>query len=55
MTSKAEKIGAALAKAVKASTGITSATLGRALFRTNIRNVPKREGLPGDTYSVGAA
>ena len=52
MTSKAEKIGAALAKAVKASTGITSATLGRALFRTNIRHVPKREGLPGDSGSI---
>jgi len=52
VTSKAEKIGAALAKAVKASTGITSATLGRALFRTNIRNVPKREGLPGDTGAI---
>jgi mannose-6-phosphate isomerase-like protein (cupin superfamily) len=52
VTSKAEKIGAALAKAVKASTGITSATLGGALFRTNIRNVPKRDGLPGDTGPI---
>jgi mannose-6-phosphate isomerase-like protein (cupin superfamily) len=49
VTSNAEKIGAALAKAVKATTGITSATLGATLFRTNIRNVPKRDGLPGDT------
>jgi quercetin dioxygenase-like cupin family protein len=52
VTSTAEKIGAALAKAVKASTGITSATLGGALFRTNIRNVPKRDGLPGDTGPI---
>jgi mannose-6-phosphate isomerase-like protein (cupin superfamily) len=52
VTTKAEKIGAALAKAVKASTGITSATLGGALFRTNIRNVPRREGLPGDAGPI---
>jgi len=52
VTSKAEKFGAALAKAVKASTGITSATLGGVLFRTNIRNVPKRDGLPGDTGPI---
>jgi mannose-6-phosphate isomerase-like protein (cupin superfamily) len=52
VTSKAEKIGAALAKAVKASTGITAATLGATLFRTNIRNVPKREGLPGDAGTI---
>jgi mannose-6-phosphate isomerase-like protein (cupin superfamily) len=52
VTSKAEKFGAALAKAVKASTGITSATLGRVLYRTNIRNVPKRDGLPGDTGPI---
>ena len=46
MTTKAEKIGAALAKAVKASTGITSAKLGGAhMYRTNIRDVPKVEGL----------
>lgn len=52
VTSKAEKFGAALAKAVKASTGITSATLGGALFRTNIRNVPTRKGLAGDSGSI---
>jgi quercetin dioxygenase-like cupin family protein len=52
VTSKAEKFGAALAKAVKASTGITSATLGGTLFRINIRNVPKRDGLPGDTGPI---
>ncbi len=45
MTSKAEKIGAALAKAIKATTGITSAKLGAAMYRTNIRDVPKVEGL----------
>ena len=45
MTSKAEKIGAALAKAVKATTGITSAALGGMMYRTNIRDVPKVEGL----------
>jgi mannose-6-phosphate isomerase-like protein (cupin superfamily) len=45
MTSRGEKIGAALAKAVKAATGITSAKLGTAMYRTNIRNVPKVEGL----------
>ena len=37
MTSKAEKIGAALAKAVKATTGITSAALGSMMYRTNIQ------------------
>jgi mannose-6-phosphate isomerase-like protein (cupin superfamily) len=52
VTSKAEKFGTALAKAVKASTGITSAKLGGVLFRTNIRNVPEREGLPGDSGSI---
>ena len=40
MTTKAEKIGAALAKAVKATTGITSAQLGAAMYRTNIKSVP---------------
>jgi quercetin dioxygenase-like cupin family protein len=45
VTSKAEKIGAALAKAVKATTGITKATLGSMMYRTNIRDVPKVEGL----------
>jgi mannose-6-phosphate isomerase-like protein (cupin superfamily) len=48
MTSKAEKIGAALAKAVKATTGITSASLGAKMYRTNIRDVPKVEGLKRD-------
>ena len=52
MTSKAEKIGAALARAVKASTGITSAALGTSLFRTNIRDLPKRDGLPGDVGPI---
>jgi mannose-6-phosphate isomerase-like protein (cupin superfamily) len=52
VTSKAEKIGAALARALKASTGITSAALGTALFRTNIRDLPKRDGLPGDVGSI---
>ena len=46
--SKAEKIGAALAKAVKAATGITSAKLGAAMYRTNISDVPKVEGLKRD-------
>ena len=46
MTSRGEKIGAALAKAVKAATGVTSAKTGAAMYRTNIRNVPKVEGLP---------
>jgi mannose-6-phosphate isomerase-like protein (cupin superfamily) len=53
MTSKAEKIGAALAKAVKAAAATMkepdktpSADKGPAMFRTNIRNVPKVEGLP---------
>jgi mannose-6-phosphate isomerase-like protein (cupin superfamily) len=44
VTSKGEKIGAALAKAIKATTGITSATLGARMFRTNIEDVPKLEG-----------
>src|SRR3954463_15386902 len=48
MTSKGEKIGAALARAVKASTGITSASLGAKMFRTNIKDVPKVEGLKRD-------
>ena len=48
MTSKGEKIGAALAKAVKKTTGITSASLGAKMFRTNIKNVPKVEGLKRD-------
>ena len=47
-TNKGEKIGAALAKAVKATTGITSASLGAKMFRTNIKDVPKVEGLKRD-------
>jgi mannose-6-phosphate isomerase-like protein (cupin superfamily) len=53
MTSKAEKIGAALAKAVKATAAKMNeagkppaAKDGPAMYRTNIRNVPKVEGLP---------
>jgi mannose-6-phosphate isomerase-like protein (cupin superfamily) len=56
MTSKAERIGAALAKAVKATTAIMreddksqpppSADAGPPMYRTSIRNVPKVEGLP---------
>jgi len=56
MTSKAEKIGAALAKAVKATAAIIredekpaparSPHVGPPMYRTNIRNVPKVEGLP---------
>ena len=48
MTSKAEKIGAALAKAIKATTGITSAAFGGMMYRTYIRDVPKVEGLKRD-------
>ena len=48
MTSKGEMIGAALAKAVKATTGITSAKLGASMYRTNIKDVPKVEGLKRD-------
>ena len=48
MTSRGERIGAALAKAVKATTGITSATLGAKMYRTNIKDVPKVEGLKRD-------
>jgi mannose-6-phosphate isomerase-like protein (cupin superfamily) len=47
--SKAELFGAALAKAVKAATGITSARLGVAIRRTNIRDVPKLGALPWET------
>lgn len=52
MTSKAEKIGAALAKAVKATTGVTRVTFGAEMYRTNIRNVPKVEGLKHDDSSI---
>src|SRR5262245_2757722 len=48
MTDRGERIGAALAKAVKAASGITSASLGAKMYRTNIRNVPKVEGLKRD-------
>jgi mannose-6-phosphate isomerase-like protein (cupin superfamily) len=48
MTNRGEKIGFALAKAVKAATGITSATLGVKMYRTNIKDVPKVEGLKRD-------
>ena len=48
MKTKAEMIGSALAKAVKAATGVTSAKLGGAMYRTNIRNVPRVEGLKRD-------
>src|SRR3982074_3018894 len=50
MTSKAEKIGAALARAVKATMKEAgkppAAKDGPAMYRTNLRNVPKVEGLP---------
>ena len=55
MTSKAEMIGAALAKAVKQAAAkmaetskppAAAATDGPPMYRTNIRNVPKVEGLP---------
>ena len=50
MTSKAEKIGAALARAVKATMKEAgkppAAKEGSAMYRTNLRNVPKVEGLP---------
>ena len=48
MTDRGERIGAALAKAVKAATGITSASFGAKMYRTNIKNVPKVEGLKRD-------
>jgi mannose-6-phosphate isomerase-like protein (cupin superfamily) len=47
MTSKAELIGTALARAVKAATGISSAKIGASVYRTNIRHVPKVEGRQG--------
>ena len=53
MTSKAEKIGTALAKAVKAAAATMkepdkapAAKVGPPMYRTNLRNVPKVEGLP---------
>ena len=54
MTSKAEQIGAALANAVKRTAAIirdddkppVPASTGPAMYRTNIRDVPKVEGLP---------
>jgi mannose-6-phosphate isomerase-like protein (cupin superfamily) len=58
MSSKAERIGAALAKAVKATAAIMRdddkprpprrADAGPPIYRTNIRNVPKVEGLPSE-------
>src|SRR5204862_1044591 len=48
VTSRSEKIGSALAKALKATTGITSAQLGAKMYRTNIKNVPKVEGMKRD-------
>ena len=50
MTTKAEKIGAALAKAVKKTAATTKTArpkpqAGPAMYRTNMRNVPKVEGL----------
>jgi mannose-6-phosphate isomerase-like protein (cupin superfamily) len=47
MTTTAERIGAALAKAVK-KTAVTMTTPkpGAAMVRTNLRDVPKVEGLP---------
>lgn len=53
MATKAEKIGAALAKAVKATTGITSAKLGTSIYRTNIRDVPKVDWPGPDGGSAG--
>jgi mannose-6-phosphate isomerase-like protein (cupin superfamily) len=53
MTTKAEKIGAALAKAVKATAGITSAKLGASIYRINIRDVPKVEGLQREREPAG--
>jgi quercetin dioxygenase-like cupin family protein len=53
MATKAEKIGAALAKAVKATTGITSAKLGTSVYRTNIRDVPKVDRLGPEDASTG--
>jgi mannose-6-phosphate isomerase-like protein (cupin superfamily) len=52
MTTRAEKIGAALAKAVKATTGISSAKLGASIYRTNIRDVPKMSGLQPEDGSA---
>ncbi|MFL6799386.1 MAG: cupin domain-containing protein [Xanthobacteraceae bacterium] len=58
MTSKAEKIGAALARAVKATAAIVreeepkkaavAPSAGPSIYRTNIRNVPKVEDLTRD-------
>jgi len=46
MTSKAEKIGAAFAKAVKGTAAaISEPATPPTMFRTNIRDVPKVEGL----------
>ena len=49
MTSKAEMIGAALAKAVKkAAAGTTTSQKAATMYRTNLRDVPKVEGLKRD-------
>ena len=49
MTSKAEMIGAALAKAVKkAAAGATTGQKAATMYRTNLRDVPKVEGLKRD-------
>jgi mannose-6-phosphate isomerase-like protein (cupin superfamily) len=46
MTSNAEKIGAALAKAVKGAASVMNeGKQGAAMYRTNLKNVPKVEGL----------
>jgi mannose-6-phosphate isomerase-like protein (cupin superfamily) len=52
MSSKAEMIGAALARAVKATTGITSAKLGGAPFRTNMGEVPTLDAGPDGGMQV---
>ena len=53
MTGQGEKIGSALAKAVKAATGITAASLGARLYRTNVRAVAPAEGARAEGWSDG--
>jgi mannose-6-phosphate isomerase-like protein (cupin superfamily) len=48
MTSKAEMIGAALAKAVKKTTAGVATGQKASMYRTNLRDVPKVEGLKRD-------
>ena len=49
MTSSAEKFGAALAKAVKGAAAVmTDSKPAPVMYRTNLRDVPKVEGLPRD-------